>query len=63
MFTSVSACKVGFSEISGDLSSIHRYSEAVVMTGMLYSCFLYVSAAELIRVLGPCSVGIEGSTN
>ena len=33
------------------------------MTGMLSSCFLNVSEAELIRILGPCSVGIEGSAN
>lgn len=33
------------------------------MTGMLSSCFLYVSEAELIRILGSCSVGIEGSAN
>ena len=39
------------------------YSEAVVMTGMASSCFLYVSAAAWIRTLGPFCVGIEGLAN
>ena len=39
------------------------YSEAVVMTGMTSSCFLYVSAAAWISTLGPFCVGIEGLAN
>ena len=44
-------------------TAAQAYSEAVVMTGMASSCFLYVSAAAWISTLGPFCVGIEGLAN